>query len=234
MSEDDTNLGTNNSMGTPRTSIEATPRAAANDLPVIANGGIQNSGNVNRSALESRQIPQVSKPPAPGSISPNQVARTITVGTMSRRRSFYLTDNTPYREEDVLLSLQLLAYLSKYLHVRQAFYQPRNVVGTGDSVIKTAGTYLSQASSARSKDRKGLSFFKFTENFTKKRLSGYGNPYGSYTCYRTSRTKRFLFNRAFHISTASFGSQFTIASFPPPSRDSMLGWGYYAQCPSKR
>ena len=31
----------------------------------------------------------------------------------------------PFREEDVLLSLQLLAYLSKYPHVRQAFYKPR-------------------------------------------------------------------------------------------------------------
>ena len=31
----------------------------------------------------------------------------------------------PYRDEDVLLSLQLLAYLSKYPHVRQTFYKPR-------------------------------------------------------------------------------------------------------------
>ena len=31
----------------------------------------------------------------------------------------------PYRDEDVLLSLQLLAYLSKYPHVRQAFYKQR-------------------------------------------------------------------------------------------------------------
>lgn len=36
-------------------------------------------------------------------------------------------DAGPYREEDVLLSLQLLAYLSKYPHVRQAFYKPREV-----------------------------------------------------------------------------------------------------------
>lgn len=35
------------------------------------------------------------------------------------------TDSGPYRDEDVLLSLQLLAYLSKYPHVRQAFYQSR-------------------------------------------------------------------------------------------------------------
>ncbi|KAG6826266.1 hypothetical protein H0H92_000517 [Tricholoma furcatifolium] len=34
-------------------------------------------------------------------------------------------DQGPYRDEDVLLSLQLLAYLSKYPHVRQAFYKPR-------------------------------------------------------------------------------------------------------------
>ncbi|KAJ7021385.1 hypothetical protein C8F04DRAFT_1141231 [Mycena alexandri] len=32
----------------------------------------------------------------------------------------------PYRDEDVLLSLQLLAYLSKYPHVRQAFYKRRH------------------------------------------------------------------------------------------------------------
>jgi hypothetical protein len=35
------------------------------------------------------------------------------------------SDSGPYRDEDVLLSLQLLAYLSKYPHVRQAFYKPR-------------------------------------------------------------------------------------------------------------
>lgn len=32
----------------------------------------------------------------------------------------------PYRDEDVLLSLQLLAYLSKYPHVQQAFYKRRS------------------------------------------------------------------------------------------------------------
>lgn len=35
------------------------------------------------------------------------------------------SDTGPYRDEDVLLALQLLAYLSKYPHVRQAFYKPR-------------------------------------------------------------------------------------------------------------
>ena len=31
----------------------------------------------------------------------------------------------PFCEEDVQLSLQLLAYLSKYPHVQQGFYEPR-------------------------------------------------------------------------------------------------------------
>ncbi|GJE85597.1 zinc finger MYND domain-containing protein [Phanerochaete sordida] len=35
------------------------------------------------------------------------------------------SDSGPYRDEDVLLALQLLAYLSKYPHVRQAFYKQR-------------------------------------------------------------------------------------------------------------
>ena len=35
------------------------------------------------------------------------------------------SDSGPYRDEDVLLALQLLAYLSKYSHVRQAFYKSR-------------------------------------------------------------------------------------------------------------
>jgi hypothetical protein len=35
------------------------------------------------------------------------------------------SDSGPYRDENVLLSLQLLAYLSKYPHVRPAFYNPR-------------------------------------------------------------------------------------------------------------
>jgi hypothetical protein len=38
------------------------------------------------------------------------------------------TQQGPFQDEDVLLSLQLLAYLSKYPYVRQAFYQPRKPV----------------------------------------------------------------------------------------------------------
>ncbi|KAF8193400.1 hypothetical protein BJ912DRAFT_1041109 [Pholiota molesta] len=53
-------------------------------------------------------------------------------------------ESGPYRDEDVLLSLQLLAYLSKYPHVRQAFYTPRVTfhpasVGVGGARFGGAG-----------------------------------------------------------------------------------------------
>lgn len=43
-----------------------------------------------------------------------------------RRHAHHVVEDVgPFREEDVLMSLQLLAYLSKYPHVRQAFYTQR-------------------------------------------------------------------------------------------------------------
>ncbi|KAF9048967.1 hypothetical protein BJ165DRAFT_1342776, partial [Panaeolus papilionaceus] len=48
-----------------------------------------------------------------------------TISTSSILNSTSSSSTGPYRDEDVLLSLQLLAYLSKYPHVRQAFYKPR-------------------------------------------------------------------------------------------------------------
>ena len=42
----------------------------------------------------------------------------------------------PHRDEDVLSALQLLAYLSKYPHVRQAFYQPRTSFHPATATLK--------------------------------------------------------------------------------------------------
>lgn len=50
------------------------------------------------------------------------LGRTSSNNNSSHHRD---ADSGPYRDEDVLLSLQLLAYLSKYPHVRQAFYKSR-------------------------------------------------------------------------------------------------------------
>ncbi|KAI9507871.1 hypothetical protein F5148DRAFT_1201335 [Russula earlei] len=46
----------------------------------------------------------------------------------------------PHRDEDVLAALQLLAYLSKYPHVRQAFYQPRTSFHPATATLKPQAT----------------------------------------------------------------------------------------------
>ncbi|KAL4074937.1 hypothetical protein V8B97DRAFT_2022540 [Scleroderma yunnanense] len=57
--------------------------------------------------------------------NPNAPAPTVMGRASSHAHHHRDTDSGPYKDEDVLLGLQLLAYLSKYPHVRQAFYKPR-------------------------------------------------------------------------------------------------------------
>ncbi|KAF5366220.1 hypothetical protein D9758_005706 [Tetrapyrgos nigripes] len=63
----------------------------------------------------------------------------------------------PYRDEDVLLSLQLLAYLSKYPHVRQAFYKKRErfhpASGTPPASSVSSSTAPGTGASSRAKGK---------------------------------------------------------------------------------
>lgn len=56
-----------------------------------------------------------------------------------------------YRDEDVLLGLQLLAYLSKYPHVRQAFYKPR--ASFHPASVNLAGAQYGEAGKMKEKER---------------------------------------------------------------------------------
>lgn len=82
---------------------------------------------------------QTPVPPMPGTVrvrNNDGTERTRTAGQTPARNAGGAAshhhhhhhrdaDSGPYRDEDVLLALQLLAYLSKYPHVRQAFYKQR-------------------------------------------------------------------------------------------------------------
>ncbi|ESK96658.1 hypothetical protein Moror_6878 [Moniliophthora roreri MCA 2997] len=62
---------------------------------------------------------------------PNQnmgrgIVRPSAPAPPGSHRTYPQPTPSPYRDEDVLLGLQLLAYLSKYPHVRQAFYKKRD------------------------------------------------------------------------------------------------------------
>ncbi|KAJ7201630.1 hypothetical protein GGX14DRAFT_655595 [Mycena pura] len=69
---------------------------------------------------------EISQPAAPTAIPTAPLAPLPARDREDRHHHTHVHQTGPYRDEDVLLSLQLLAYLSKYPHVRQAFYKKRN------------------------------------------------------------------------------------------------------------
>lgn len=65
--------------------------------------------------------PAPEQPPAPAPMTTATTARSTEV---QRTAPAAAMAQLCYREEDVVLSLQLLAYLSKYAHVRDVFHEP--------------------------------------------------------------------------------------------------------------
>ncbi|KAJ3501255.1 hypothetical protein NLJ89_g9422 [Agrocybe chaxingu] len=122
---------------------DVTPRAAIVGLPMTAaattNGTIR-GGTPTHPPIghgHQRNATIRGRPPtenaAAGPATTRTTATAATPANILPGRSSNISSNAghrdsdsgPYRDEDVLLSLQLLAYLSKYPHVRQAFYKPR-------------------------------------------------------------------------------------------------------------
>jgi hypothetical protein len=140
-------VATPGTTGTTGDAPDATPRAAVIGLPMMAgnNGTIRGGQQQQQGANYGHQRHATirARPPDPtpgagaGPVIPTATTTTATAtGTTFPARTsnasashtpphHTTSDSGPYRDEDVLLSLQLLAYLSKYPHVRQAFYKPR-------------------------------------------------------------------------------------------------------------
>ena len=72
-------------------------------------------------------LPEAHVHPPHAAPAPARPPATAAQSSVAHESVLHAHETGPYREEDVLLSLQLLAYLSKYPHVRQAFYKPRAV-----------------------------------------------------------------------------------------------------------
>ena len=134
---------TTTTTGTTGDAPDATPRAAVIGLPMMVgnNGTIrggQQQGHQRHSTIRARpalESPTPGAGPVIPATTPTTSPTTATHPPFPTRTSnasashtpphHTASDSGPYRDEDVLLSLQLLAYLSKYPHVRQAFYKPR-------------------------------------------------------------------------------------------------------------
>lgn len=125
---------------TPRAAPDMTPRQVF--LPMTAVPAVPNIGPSVTSPVA--QTAEVAPANAPGRLgttvgfagmqgmaAPAVVALATAQATQRTLRDLSLEGNTmspsetTYRDDDILLSLQLLAYLSKYPHVRQAFHKPR-------------------------------------------------------------------------------------------------------------
>lgn len=93
-----------------RRAADATPRAGLVTLPMVPDRTVTGTHHRTDTIRAPRNI-AIADTTAPSRSSHHH----------HHHRDAY---SGPYRDEDVLLALQLLAYLSKYPHVRQAFYKP--------------------------------------------------------------------------------------------------------------
>ncbi|KAJ3799404.1 hypothetical protein GGU11DRAFT_664974, partial [Lentinula aff. detonsa] len=113
--------------GTP----DATPRAGVIGLPPSPSTASSSAGLSipSTSRLPSSEPATSSSLPSTSTMvrsTASNISIASTIATASTTTTTHTLPPSPYRDEDVLLSLQLLAYLSKYPHVRQAFYKKRD------------------------------------------------------------------------------------------------------------
>ncbi|KAJ3915394.1 hypothetical protein F5877DRAFT_23698, partial [Lentinula edodes] len=109
--------------GTP----DATPRAGVIGLPPSPSAASSAGLNIpSSSRLPSSESTNTLTTPGTVRSTASNISIASTAATASTTTTTHTLPPSPYRDEDVLLSLQLLAYLSKYPHVRQAFYKKRD------------------------------------------------------------------------------------------------------------
>ncbi|KAI0031123.1 hypothetical protein K488DRAFT_35573, partial [Vararia minispora EC-137] len=103
---------------------DVTPRAVTANLPEsLEDTPVRPNAPLQRNL----PLPTVGRgvPTAGLDVTMMRPALTETRSHGHHRHHHHHEHDGPYRDDDVLLSLQLLAYLSKYPHVRQAFYAQR-------------------------------------------------------------------------------------------------------------
>ncbi|KAF9068687.1 hypothetical protein BDP27DRAFT_1421677 [Rhodocollybia butyracea] len=127
----------------------------------------------------ARRSPNTLTTPGTVRSTASNISIASTAATTSTSTTTHTLPPTPYRDEDVLLSLQLLAYLSKYPHVRQAFYKkrdsfhPASAVPVGSAAVSSSGTPTVSSRTGKEKEpnklvKESSSFFRaFTSATTR-------------------------------------------------------------------
>ncbi|OJT07817.1 MYND-type zinc finger protein samB [Trametes pubescens] len=133
---------------------ERTPRAGTANLPMTAARPTMAGAFLTAPATELPRPTEGATPPRAnagrGGNATNNAATATPGGAAHHHHHHHHAreaETGPYRDEDVLLSLQLLAYLSKYPHCREAFYTMRPSFHPATLHLASEGRY-GQASSS--------------------------------------------------------------------------------------
>jgi hypothetical protein len=108
-----------------RAAPDVTPRAAPVNLPLIATAPVGGRTGAAVTVQPPAGHGRATHRTRGGGDNTAMTVPSRATLSSTHHHNHRDSDSGPYRDEDVLLSLQLLAYLSKYPHVRQAFYKPR-------------------------------------------------------------------------------------------------------------
>ena len=137
---------------------DVTPRAVNVGLPRGGGGGRDSDDPQDTPVRPNAPVPHTLPLPVTTEIAPPPSRH-------HHHHHHHHESGCPHRDEDVLSALQLLAYLSKYPHVRQAFYQPRTSFHPATATMRpqaTAATTTQQTAgpSSRAAATSSTGFFK--------------------------------------------------------------------------
>lgn len=158
---------------------DITPRAGVVGLPIMDGGGAGPTGRVGpgghhlHSNHQQHHHAHHHRNATIRGRTDAAVAATTAAGGTTGRTSGHSTshhDAGIYRDEDVLLGLQLLAYLSKYPHVRQAFYKPR--VSFHPASVNLPGARYSATGKMKEKEREKVGIDSTATKETQEYLRG--------------------------------------------------------------
>lgn len=188
-----------------RNAPDATPRAGTMDLPMA---NVPTPRTIRRGA-ELANTPATGGRRGRGGDGTGTNATATPMGRSSSHNHHHHrdADSGPYRDEDVLLSLQLLAYLSKYPHVRQAFYKSRSTFHPASVVLPSSRPVgAGPSSSAGRAPKEQHSFFRAFSSATsrgKEKASSGASAAGRLTPSSTRQTNVFSLVERFTFRPSS-------------------------------
>ncbi|KAH9937923.1 uncharacterized protein BXZ73DRAFT_76542 [Epithele typhae] len=150
---------------------ERTPRAGTTNLPMTAPRAPAGAFLTPNLALAEPAHADATTPGRQNTIRAGAAGTGAGLPAAHHHHHHREVDTGPYRDEDVVLGLQLLAYLSKYPHCRQAFYKPRQSFHPATTQVAN-GQAAAAASASSSTSASASSSASVSASASTSRLAG--------------------------------------------------------------